>query len=788
MRDYDDDYDFRRREFRRPTSSGISVSAVILIVIVVGSIFGAGIVGVAIVASLANRNAAAARKGPGATVAPPLTRLEERQDAADAFADVPHEVPPETMASVQVFFDSLVRALGTDSKAAMADTLDCDGMCDELLRLGCLDPMTARDRQSFVAGFKQGFLGKPGEPAVPVHWNHCEIRKVRPLRPDSSVVVVFLRVNIEQSVRSKQRWWLRKHDNSWQWFDMESLEEGIRISAIGAAAIPDGGKKAAWVSSMRQLRELIAQSKQQDWAAVEKSCVELERIAFPPMLRALVLSFHGAASLGLWKLDAAENQLTQAERIFPDQPAVYLLQATLRNHQGQSDPALRYARKYLDLLGDDATAYHEMAIAYQALNQRDLAIDAFRKGLADDPDDTQNLIGLCQAFLMDPDQKLTQTRKIELAQRMSLLSRPTEQVEQILPSFVYGKENAEILEVLLAGYRSRVPNSLSGDYYEVRLKILKDEFEPACKAFRNLIPRVADKEKNSAWVAGFLDAMVAAGKPVEGYQAAPEPKQAFRIVADELIENGSAPELRMLVQKHAEKCPDDVWLLYYSGEAHMMKEEYAAAEADFDKGLSQAALNDEEKASYRSEYLGASFEAGHGLKAYEAVTEKTAAFLQLAGHFASKPDSAGLAQLIEAHRKNQADDPYLPRYEAEVKWLDKDYAGVVDCLTGKRERILQEQNNRWMFADRLVRSLARLKRTDEALKEWRALQANSNPVLEAVIHALAGDVAQTETALARCVAKGSGTWAFHNDPDLGPILRSDPFQKLCQKYPDPRRK
>ena len=48
-----------------------------------------------------------------------------------------------------------------------------------------------------------------------------------------------------------------------------------------------------------------------------------------------------------------------------------------------------------------------------------------------------------------------------------------------------------------------------------------------------------------------------------------------------------------------------------------------------------------------------------------------------------------------------------------------------------------------------------------------------------------GDVASTEEDLAQCVQIGMKPEEFYNDPDLGPILRTEPFKGLREKYPEP---
>ena len=67
------------------------------------------------------------------------------------------------------------------------------------------------------------------------------------------------------------------------------------------------------------------------------------------------------------------------------------------------------------------------------------------------------------------------------------------------------------------------------------------------------------------------------------------------------------------------------------------------------------------------------------------------------------------------------DDPQLPVWEAEARWLARDYAGAARLLRKHRKAFLADPRHRWKFYPRLLTSLVRLKRADEACKEAEGL-------------------------------------------------------------------
>ena len=73
-----------------------------------------------------------------------------------------------------------------------------------------------------------------------------------------------------------------------------------------------------------------------------------------------------------------------------------------------------------------------------------------------------------------------------------------------------------------------------------------------------------------------------------------------------------------------------------------------------------------------------------------------------------------LEALIAARRQTNAAEPNLVVWDLEVRWLDKDYDGVLKLLA-ERAALFAQPRHQWKQEEYLVRGLVRLKRTEQAV-------------------------------------------------------------------------
>ncbi len=280
-------------------------------------------------------------------------------------------------------------------------------------------------------------------------------------------------------------------------------------------------------------------------------------------------------------------------------------------------------------------------------------------------------------------------------------------------------------------------------------------------------------------------AMGRLGRCLEAYKAAGNKAAAFDGLAHALAESGAADRLEALIEAHRAGHPKDNWLPYYTGELHLLREEYEAADEAYAAGLALE-LSEEDREAYRLARVYARFRAGQALEAYEQIGPRRETFAQLAGLLSAEGKAEELAALVEAHRGHDADDPALAYWGAEALWQRGDYAAMVRLLRERREAYLEGGGERTEHEGLLVRGLARLGRHDEALAAARASTAiDGNPYYEAVAHAAAGRAAETLETLEALTQMGYDASAFYEDSDIGAALRGEGFEEVRQAYPPP---
>jgi hypothetical protein len=223
---------------------------------------------------------------------------------------------------------------------------------------------------------------------------------------------------------------------------------------------------------------------------------------------------------------------------------------------------------------------------------------------------------------------------------------------------------------------------------------------------------------------------------------------------------------------------------YYEGRAQLLKKDFTAAEASFARGMQGA---DDDSAQVCREYrILALARMGKALTAYEQIPPRSSTYDQLARLFAREKNVAELKALVETHAKNVPDDPTIGLWRAEIHWMQQDYSHVITSLLDRRTSILSDELNRGRFEDRLIRSLVRTKRFEEAWREAKAsTRRDGDPWFELVVACSQPNAEATERLLSACVDRGYRTEDFYADVDIGHALKSEVLKSLRQKYPAP---
>lgn len=246
---------------------------------------------------------------------------------------------------------------------------------------------------------------------------------------------------------------------------------------------------------------------------------------------------------------------------------------------------------------------------------------------------------------------------------------PREETFTQLAMLLFQDDRDDQLQNLLDAHAKDFPNSIEMLRFRCRLLIRRNKTTEGIALFKSTLAKAKDKEKRSQLASEFLWDMTAAGKLVQGYQAAPNASEAFRQMAEGLLEDGRWDDLGSLLEAHRAGHAEDPWLAYYQAEAHQHDEAWDKAVTILSAALKRDPKDARE--SIQTNYVFVLYKAGHWQRAYREIEPHNKTFTQLANLMANDKKGAELEALIRVHKPNAGDDPDLPYYEARAKVLRK---------------------------------------------------------------------------------------------------------------------
>jgi hypothetical protein len=343
------------------------------------------------------------------------------------------------------------------------------------------------------------------------------------------------------------------------------------------------------------------------------------------------------------------------------------------------------------------------------------------------------------------------------------------------------------LGILLLAHRAVAANDPDVLFSDARMRVGLKQFEEAGKLIRKAYDNQLVDYKRRNYASTFALDMEQAGKGLEGYRIAPDQLVAFETLARQCLSLKKEKELQALLDEHGKSHSKDPLYHYHVAELHLLRGEVGKAEQQFSAALANSSPQHEWM--FRNGLNRARIKAGKAVDVYRETGAENFRFEELANLCKTDGNARQLEALIAARRETDPDDPDLPLWDLEVKWLDRDHEGAFKLRTEHRRGVFALPRHRWKTDDYLVRCLVKLKRTKEAIQEAEAIakskHGNQLPLVFA--HAAQGDVKQTIAVVERSPANTYLIASFYQDPDLGPILRSDGFRPFRDRFPPPKK-
>jgi hypothetical protein len=354
-----------------------------------------------------------------------------------------------------------------------------------------------------------------------------------------------------------------------------------------------------------------------------------------------------------------------------------------------------------------------------------------------------------------------------------------------LAALLFRDRKAADLQALCAVHQAHAPEDPELFYYQALAKLLEKRPAEAAPFLRKAFEKETAEHRRRAYLTDFLHEMEGQGLALDGYRAAPDRTAAFEMLAAMLIDRKKDKELAALVEEHGRGGAGDPLLGYYRGELYLLRGEAEKAEKEFAGYAAKAPPEEQWRAG-----LGlrrARVKAGKAAEACREGKGELDVFEALAFLCLQEKDARQLQGLIDAQRKARPDTVSLAVLELEVRWLTKDWQGVLMLLDENPGDVFFMPQYLGKAEDYRVRSLVRLKRTADAVREAEAVKQRRGPWVGLVLaHASTGDVRRTMAVVESLPSRSWLLGPCYQDPDLGPLLRSEAFRSFREKFPEPK--
>jgi tetratricopeptide (TPR) repeat protein len=583
---------------------------------------------------------------------------ERRQQVRQAFqqADLPADA--ELTRELQTFFTSLGDALRAKNANLIVGHFNTERMLDELRAQGAMPRGMAHQRERYARDMGRGLGQALAHNDVMLVWNATDIRSIKKL-PGNEVVVV-VRHRSDEAATLKFRWWLTRESGSWEIYDYEDLDMGLRMSALLAVVVQDGADKIwQYQQATNNLRAAMVALGQSDPDTAERKLRAVPAITLPKTLEAARLFAEAMVRLQREQCDEALVFLDKARACHPDMPILDLMKGCALNRLGKWDQALPFLEAYHDLLGDDDAIDLQLGEALRGVRRFPEAAAAYRKGLDYNPKNSDAFLGLLNSLAPnDP--------RDDIPARFARLDKPHD-IFVTVAEEMREDHNGTALDQIAEAMRKLEPNFAAVDYYQALAKAWTGHPDQAVPLFRSALQREKNADQRRSYVTPFLQAMIQAGKPLDAYGVAPDPKEAFLVLAAELKKSYRTDDLKTLVATHRRKHKDEPLLPFYEGEVLVREGKYPLAEKAFALGMAnppdRATLTD-----FRASRVLARYHTGRALSAYEEIGPQHETFDQLAALFYGDRNADQLQELIDLHAQAAADAPRLvrPRWRLQL--------------------------------------------------------------------------------------------------------------------------
>jgi len=735
---------------------------------IAGIIVVAAVIVIVVIMVVSPRTASFTSPGAPAT---PIPRQDDRADISASLAASKATDDPALLASVRQTLSAMGAAIQARDPNAADRFFDTERMMLEMERYPGATMLPAADRNAFITGMKAGLPAQISKGAMLPPWDRVVVRRILPVAGMPGEIVVYAKFYSGNDI-SRMRYWMCK-TGGWRVYDFEDLDGSLRLSNLmgslmGVAVSPNA---TASLKDIQAMTRAMNDVKQQDFDGADKEVKSINEKNLSPECVAVVCMVRTVVALRQGESGEAIKLADRALQITPDKFCCYLFKAIAHNDLRQYDQALPAAKKYIEMLGATGTGNYQLGRALIGLKRQTEAMVAIEAGLDDEPTSVDCLYLL--ASIETPAVRDKLRVRLQDASMDVMMFRT-------LCSALDRDGNSSAMAVVVDFAKPTIGDTVDYHFYEAAVNEYAKQYDKAAAGFFKDI-NTTDPYYKKAIFSRYLSCMVSAGKPLEGYEAAGRPEEAFAKLVN-LLDNRS-PAIAKLIDVHLAKCPKDSHAWDQKGMWSLGQEKYMQAVEAYDRAI--ATNTDAEKTKgIHARRMYAAYRGGKGLEMFSQYPDNIDRFNQLATLLSNDRRTAELRQLIDVHRAALPESPSIMLYEGELAYLNADYAGAVRIL--KKIAADKETRGDWQRRDRLVRAYCNLKQFALATSTAGDKPEERDSLHVVLIFAAQGDVPATEKAIDKAIEDDdyySGD--FLNDSDLGPLLKAPAFAKLHAKLSKP---
>jgi hypothetical protein len=572
------------------------------------------------------------------------------------------------MRELSRFFDRLLEALQNPDHSEFRDLVDQSAMANR----ASLHPEVARgsfdrlDMESQLAYDLQG----------PRDWHRYSIVSVA-REKERDELLVYVVFSSDTQTPTPFRWWLRRSGRSWMICDWEMLDLGYSEAAAWALmlSIDENVSNSQYWLANSAIRRASSESEAGNFVAAEVQLREAEKRNLPPLVHDLTQIQIAAAWLECERPDLA---LAACDRVRePEgQAGVFYNRARAAWDLERQSDFLAANEKYRQLAGAHPELLQLEAEAAESQGKRDQAAECYWQILRLTPDNSDALFDFCRLA--------GDSGRAEINQVLARHKKPLDRAVEYYTAASRADEIAAAATLLDYVRKRTEPNSPE---VEQLLAVQLDNDEQFAEAATHYL--AAHKlenhpERKREFFRQYLVSMNAAGRAVEGYQAASDPDAAFKLLTEGYEDDEayvSDEELPKLVALHRERKPDDAWVAYLDGRLLLKEKKFAEAEKAFVRG--QGTAGDAYHSDLlRSGQLEALYRQGDMEAAYAAGSdEPRQSFRVLAGLAVGERNWKRLDELIGLHRFKSPGDRWIDYHTALKEQDAKDYTAALNAVS-----------------------------------------------------------------------------------------------------------